>query len=110
MLLESLVGVYTICGDRLYNLKWTQDTCELHILGRLHLGQLALYYPNKFSKFVFFSGPFIPPGQANDIPRFNAMAKKILGYEQTGYWYAFTEEGFGKVIGDHVSFVANSRI
>jgi hypothetical protein len=36
------------------------------------------------------------------------MTKKILGYEQTGYWYAFTEQGFGKVIGDHVSYVANS--
>jgi hypothetical protein len=71
---------------------------------------LALYYPNKFSKFVFLSGPFNPPGQANDIPRFNAMTKKILGYEQTGYWYAFTEKGFGKVIGDHVSYVANSTI
>jgi hypothetical protein len=62
-----------------------------------------------FSKFVFFSGPFNPPGLVTDLSRVN-VSTKALGYEQLGYWYAFTKEGFGKVIGDHVSGMSNSPI
>jgi hypothetical protein len=109
MFLESLVRFCTICGDILYiEMDWghLRSSCS----GLTSSRPIGSLLPQQVQQIHFFSGPFNPPGQANDIPRFNAMTKNILGYEQIGYWYAFTEEGFGKVIGDHVSYVANSPI
>ncbi|KAF4636031.1 hypothetical protein G7Y89_g2058 [Cudoniella acicularis] len=50
-----------------------------HDWGTYLLSQLASRYPKRFSKFVFVSVPFQPPGKGIDITRVNAMTKRALG-------------------------------
>ena len=74
-----------------------------HDWGTYLLSQLAVYYPERFQKYVFLSVPFRPPGIAMDVHAINAATKKELGYPMCAYWLFLTEEGTGKLLGDHVS-------
>ena len=75
-----------------------------HDWGTYLLSQLAFRYPERFEKFVFLSVPYSPPGKAMDVEMINRVTEKSMGFEQFGYWLFLTEDGAGKVIGDHVSF------
>ena len=74
-----------------------------HDWGTYLLSQLAMRYEERFEKFVFMSAPYSPPGRAMDVQAINGVTRKSMGFEQFGYWMFLTEDGAGKVIGDHVS-------
>ncbi|KAG0652016.1 Lipid-phosphate phosphatase [Hyphodiscus hymeniophilus] len=72
-----------------------------HDWGTYLLSQLACRYPSRFSKFVFLSEPYGPPGRAMDVHRINKTTKRQMGFEQFGYWLFFSEDGAGKTIGQN---------
>ena len=74
-----------------------------HDWGTYLLSQLAARYQNRFEKFVFISVPFTPPGRHMDVQQINRTTKRQRGYEQFGYWLFFTQNGAGRVIGNHVT-------
>jgi soluble epoxide hydrolase/lipid-phosphate phosphatase len=74
-----------------------------HDWGTYLMSQLAIYYPERFDKYVFMSAPHSPPGRAMDVHTLNRVTKKKNGYEQFGYWLFFTADRAGKTIGKHVS-------
>lgn len=71
-----------------------------HDWGTYLLSQLAWRYPSYFSKFVFVSIPYQPPGRGVDIAKTNAATKKKNGYEQFGYFLFLTSPEAGKIIGN----------
>jgi len=71
-----------------------------HDWGTYLLSQLAWRYPSYFSKFVFISAPYQPPGRGMNISRVNAATKKENGFENFGYWLFFTSPEAGKLIGE----------
>ncbi|TVY41031.1 Bifunctional epoxide hydrolase [Lachnellula occidentalis] len=71
-----------------------------HDWGTYPLSQLAFRYPSYFSKFVFVSVPYGPPGLDMDVSSVNAATKEAQGYEQFGYWLFFTSPEAGKKIGE----------
>ncbi|TVY14163.1 Bifunctional epoxide hydrolase 2 [Lachnellula arida] len=71
-----------------------------HDWGTSLLSQLAFRYPSYFSKFVFISVPYQPPGRGMDVSSVNAATKEANGYEQFGYWLFFTSPEAGKRIGE----------
>ena len=74
-----------------------------HDWGTFPLSRLAIYYPERFQKYVFVSVPFRPPGVMMDVHAINEATEKELGYPMCEYWLFFTEDGTGKLLGDHVS-------
>lgn len=74
-----------------------------HDWGTFLLSRLAVYYPERFLKYVFVSVPFRPPGQIMDVHAINERTEKELGYPMCEYWIFLTEEGTGKLLGEHVS-------
>lgn len=74
-----------------------------HDWGTFPLSRLAMYYPERFLKYVFVSVPFRPPGSMMDVDAINKATEKELGYPMWEYWNFMTEEGAGKLLGDHVS-------
>lgn len=76
-----------------------------HDWGTYLLSQLATYYSNRFQKFVFISVPFRPPGNMMDVHTVNQVTEKEMGYPMCEYWLFFTENGVGKLLGQHVSSI-----
>jgi pimeloyl-ACP methyl ester carboxylesterase len=73
-----------------------------HDWGTYLLSQLAIWYPERFEKLVFFSVPFSPPGRELDVKRINEVTKRKSGFEQYGYQVFFASDGAGKIIGKNV--------
>lgn len=74
-----------------------------HDWGVYLLSQLAIYYEDRFDKFIFMSVAFIPPGAAFDVPTLNAATEQALGYPIFGYWLFMSDDRAGQVIADNVS-------
>jgi soluble epoxide hydrolase/lipid-phosphate phosphatase len=79
-----------------------------HDWGTYLLSQLAARHQERFDKFVFLSVPFSPPGREMDVEQINRATKEKEGYEQFGYWLFLTQDGAGKIIGEHVRGVPSS--
>jgi len=72
-----------------------------HDWGTYLLSQLAIWFPERFEKLVFFSVPFSPPGRGLDVRKINEVTRKKKGFEQYGYQIFLASEGAGKIIGKH---------
>jgi soluble epoxide hydrolase/lipid-phosphate phosphatase len=60
-----------------------------HDWGAVILSSMAVFHPKRFSKFIFLSVGYIPPGSMADIDGLNKMTLEQLGYLAFGYWYFF---------------------
>jgi len=76
-----------------------------HDWGTYLLSQLAVWHPHRFSKLVFMSVPFSPPGRELDVRKINEATKRKYGYEQYGYQIFLASGEAGKIIGEHVRLV-----
>ena len=63
--------------------------------------RLVSYYEDRFEAFGFFAISYSPPAPF-DLDAINAMAKKMLGYDNFGYWYFFGKDEAAKIIEEHV--------
>ncbi|KAI8633280.1 alpha/beta-hydrolase [Xylariaceae sp. FL1651] len=60
-----------------------------HDWGSELLSRLAVWHPDRFTKFAFLSVGYDPPGIFLDFDALNALSSKTFGYMQYGYWYFF---------------------
>lgn len=81
-----------------------------HDWGVYALSCLVVYYGDRFSKLVFLSVGFNPPGAGmnrEELDHVNTTTEKMFGYPCFGYWYFFNEPDAGKVLGQHVSHLSS---
>ncbi|KAI0097827.1 Alpha/Beta hydrolase protein [Nemania sp. FL0031] len=60
-----------------------------HDFGANVLSRAAVWMPERFTKFVFVTVPYGPPGLFFDIDAANALSLETRGFAQLGYWYFF---------------------
>ncbi|TGJ86007.1 hypothetical protein E0Z10_g2761 [Xylaria hypoxylon] len=60
-----------------------------HDWGSSVLSRSVVFHPRRFSKLVFMSVGYAPPGIFFDVDEINEQGLENLGYTPFGYWYFF---------------------
>jgi soluble epoxide hydrolase / lipid-phosphate phosphatase len=73
-----------------------------HDWGAGILGKAVAWYPERFTKIVFVSVPYIPAGQLFDIDANNKLSLETVGFQSLGYWYFFNSWDAADIMKRHV--------
>ncbi|KAJ7599255.1 Alpha/Beta hydrolase protein [Mycena floridula] len=73
-----------------------------HDWGSSVVSGLANYYPNRFLGFAFLDVGYMAPRPEGNIDIIRERSEAFVGYDNTGYWLFFAEDGADKIIEDHI--------
>ncbi|KAI1180788.1 alpha/beta-hydrolase [Nemania sp. FL0916] len=85
-----------------------------HDWGSGVLSRTVVFHPERFSKLVFVSVGFTPPGILLDVDGINEQGLQQLGYTPYGYWYFFNSYDSAGIISQdlesffHLLYPANT--
>ncbi|KAH7303967.1 Alpha/Beta hydrolase protein [Stachybotrys elegans] len=73
-----------------------------HDWGAIVLSSMAVWHPERFSKLIYLSVGYTPPGIFVDFDAMNRQSLRQLGYMRYGYWYFFNSYDSGPLIKSHL--------
>ncbi|KAG2022587.1 hypothetical protein CC2G_000324 [Coprinopsis cinerea AmutBmut pab1-1] len=73
-----------------------------HDWGSVFVSRLANLYQDRFAGFAFLAVGYMDPRVKMSAEEGREMAKKVLGYESTGYWWFFSSPEAPDIIRKHI--------
>ncbi|KZP04149.1 alpha/beta-hydrolase, partial [Athelia psychrophila] len=63
--------------------------------------RLVNFHPERVTALAFLAVGYLPPFFDADTSKLLALTKQIFGYETSGYWSFFAEDGTDKIVESH---------